>query len=105
MGSCSVIFLGRIASKAEWIRNDAFRWLDQSDSMSGTRFYVDGDLVVPRESVLVYYANGDSQPRWTEFKLNEIPLRDPWWPDPEKLWAKIHTPERAFSSPNNSHAQ
>lgn len=91
-GRVRMIFLQRIGTEQAWKERRYLPWLDcQFNHQFGTRIFASGRLVVPCESVLVYYADGDSSPQYAEFELDEIPLRDPWWPDAEKLWEKLHS--------------
>lgn len=90
-----MIFLQRIGTEQAWKKKKFLKWVDfQYNHQFGTRVFVAGRLVVPSESVLVYYADGDLSPKYVEFELDEIPLMDPYWPDAEELWKKIHAQQR-----------
>jgi hypothetical protein len=90
-GRVRFVFLHRIGTEAAWKQRKFLGWLDfQFNHQFGTRIFVDGTLVAPRETVLVYYADGDASPQFAELDLAEVPLRDPWWADAEKLWEKLH---------------
>lgn len=95
-GRVRLVFLRRIGTEDEWKEGNPLPWLhDRGGRRHGTRIFVNDRHVVPGESVLVYYSENDGAPRIAEFNLDEIPLRDPWWPDAEKLWDKIHASTRA----------
>ncbi len=94
-GRVRLVFLQQIHTEEQWHERNFIPWLNhRGDSRRGTRLYVNDRLVVPDESVLVYYSHGSATPSFVEFDLDEIPLRDPWWPDAEQLWQKIHDSTR-----------
>ncbi|HBE70129.1 MAG TPA: hypothetical protein DDW52_18430 [Planctomycetaceae bacterium] len=78
-GRVRLVFLQQIHTEEQWRGGNFTPWLDnRGDSRRGTRLYVNDRLVVPDETVQVYYCDGSATPRFVAFELDEIPLRDPW---------------------------
>jgi hypothetical protein len=90
-GNVRIVFLQKVKSKEDWKRHIFFKSVDiQENPGSPTRFFVNGKLVTPRETVIVYYFEGDSQPQVAEFNLSDLPLEEPGWVNPDELWEKLH---------------
>lgn len=93
-GKVRMVFLQKVKTKKDWKRYSFFNSLDIKEKPgSPALFFVNGKLITPRETVLVCYFEEDSRPQFAEFSLSDLPLEEPWWVNPDKLWEKLHPKE------------
>jgi len=66
------------------IENRYPEWIDSDYGKLPIR--INGNEVFAEHNVLVYYAENRDVPKLARIEPSRIELRDPWWPEPDKLW-------------------
>ena len=83
-GRPRIVVLHRVTSELNSLENRYPKWLDADYKNLPLR--IRGVEIFAENDVLVYYAENDDDPKLARINLFELPLDEPSWPKPDKLW-------------------
>lgn len=94
-GRVRINCLQKIETEKQWSERESIDWVEHKwRSDAGLCFFVDGNQVVADDSVLDFYGDTISKPKSVKLDVQSVPLRDPSWPDAQRLWDQLNPPEK-----------
>ena len=83
-GRVRIVVLHRVTSESYALANSYPDWVDPNYATLPLR--INGNEIFAQDDVLVYFAEDGDSPELARISLSKVPLDDPWWPKPDKLW-------------------